>query len=118
MLAPAIRFVAAKGSAKAQTGSIQLLCRVKPGVSAGREGIVHVSGAGVELCVAAQARAGEANRAVCQVIAEALKVPKSDIHIAKGTKTREKTVMIKNITEDPAEAIECIKIMLQESATR
>lgn len=69
MLAPAIRFIAAKGS-KAQGGSIQLLCHVKPGVNAKREGIGAMTDDYIEVCVAAQAREGEANKAVREVIAE------------------------------------------------
>lgn len=68
MLTPAIRFVATKG--KAQGGTIRLLCHVKPGVSASRAGIAAVSDEAVEVCVAAQAREGEANKAVREVIAE------------------------------------------------
>lgn len=69
MLSPAIRFIASKGS-KPPTGSIQLLCRIKPGVSANREGISTVSDDAVEVCVAARAKEGEANKAVREVIAE------------------------------------------------
>jgi len=67
MLIPAIRFIAAKP--KAQTASIQLLCHVKPGVKAEREGIVAVTDKGIDVCVAAKARKGEANKAVREVIA-------------------------------------------------
>lgn len=70
MFTPAIRFIAAK-RAKAQGGSIQLLCHVKPGVNANREGIAAVSNEAIEVCVAAQAREGEANKAVRELLAEA-----------------------------------------------
>lgn len=69
MIAPAIRFVAKKGP-KAHTGSLYLSCLVKPGVSASRQGITTVSDEAVELCVAAQAREGDANQAVTELIAE------------------------------------------------
>ncbi|KAF2687810.1 YggU-like protein [Lentithecium fluviatile CBS 122367] len=118
-LVPVIRFIAAKG--KVQGGSIQLLCHVKPGVNANREGIATVSDEAIEVCVAAQAREGEANKSVREVIAEALNVPKSDVEIAKGMKSREKTVAVYNaVTKDntPEEAIERIKIILQESVVR
>lgn len=68
MLTPAIRFIATKG--KAHSASVQLLCHVKPGVNANREGITAVSDDAIEVCVAAQAREGEANKAVREVIAE------------------------------------------------
>jgi uncharacterized protein YggU (UPF0235/DUF167 family) len=67
MLGPAIRFFAAKG--KAQVAYIQLLCHVKPGVNANREGIAAVSDEAIEVCVAAQAKEGEANKAVREVVA-------------------------------------------------
>lgn len=69
MLGPAIRFTSAKGP-RAKGGFIQLLCRVKPGVSASREGISAVSDEAIEVCVTAQAKEGEANKAVREVIAQ------------------------------------------------
>jgi uncharacterized protein (TIGR00251 family) len=111
MLGPAIRFVAAKGV------KIQLLCHVKPGVNAKREGIASVSASSIEVCVASQAKDGEANKAVREVIAHALRVPKSDIEVIKGMKSREKTVTI-SITEakhTPEEEINQIRVKLLES---
>jgi hypothetical protein len=67
MIAPAIRFVSAK---KSHSAVIQLFCHVKPGVSAHREGVSAVTNDAIELCVAAQPRDGEANKAVREVIAE------------------------------------------------
>ncbi|KAJ4303446.1 hypothetical protein N0V90_002341 [Kalmusia sp. IMI 367209] len=118
MFSPAIRFIATKGS-KTPTGSIQLLCRVKPGVSANREGITAVSDEAIEVCVAARAKEGEANKAVREVIAEALKVPKSDVEIVKGLKSREKTVVISNIKgrNMPENDVERVKNTLQECVT-
>ncbi|KAF2711528.1 YggU-like protein [Pleomassaria siparia CBS 279.74] len=117
MLTPAIRFMAAKS--KAQGATIQLLCHVKPGASAKREGIQGVTDEGIELCVSAQAREGEANKAVREMIADILKVPKSDVEVAKGMKSRQKTVVISNIATKrnatPEEEIERIKILLIRS---
>ncbi|KAL1595078.1 hypothetical protein SLS60_009765 [Paraconiothyrium brasiliense] len=112
MLSPAIRFVASKGS-KTPTGSIQLICRVKPGVSANREGVSAISDDAVEICVAARAKEGEANKAVREVIAE------SDVDIVKGMKSREKMVMIGNIklSGTPEEYMKMIKATLQEQAS-
>ena len=87
----AIRFIAGKAAkARTSTGIIQLLCHVRPGASANREGITAV----IDVCVTAQAREGEANAAVRTFIAKTLKVPKSDIEITKGLKSREKTITI------------------------
>ncbi|KAF1937504.1 YggU-like protein, partial [Clathrospora elynae] len=76
------------------SGAIHLLCHVKPGVNANREGIAAVTDDNIEVCVAAQARDGEANKAVREVIADALRVPKSDVEVVKGLKSREKTVAV------------------------
>ena len=135
MLSPAVRFVATKGL-KTPAGSIQLLCRVKPGVSANREGVSAIADGFVEVCVAARAKEGEANEAVIHVIAkasncseicrcrvpnnrEALKVPKSDVDIVKGLKSREKTVLIGNIKIDgtPEDYIERLRTTLRMRAS-
>jgi uncharacterized protein (TIGR00251 family) len=119
MLQPAIRFIAAKS--KTQSGTIQLLCHVKPGVKAKREGIAAVTDDSIELCVSAQAREGEANKAVREMIAAVLKVPKSDVEVAKGMKSREKTVVVSNLKMGDRKAeqeVERIKIILQESVDR
>ncbi|KAI4675804.1 uncharacterized protein J4E84_009957 [Alternaria hordeiaustralica] len=94
MPGPAIRFVASK-SAKNSSGTVHLLCHVKPGVSAQREGIAAVSDERIEICVAAQPKDGEANRAVREVIAGALRVAKSDVEVVKGMKSRDKTVVVR-----------------------
>ncbi|KAJ8109579.1 hypothetical protein OPT61_g7357 [Boeremia exigua] len=113
----AIRFVAGKAAkGRLTAGTIQLFCHVKPGASASREGIIAVNDDIIDICVAAQAREGEANTAVRTVLARTLKVPKSDVDIAKGTKSRDKTVSIQvgaNIT--PAEEVERIRTLLLSS---
>jgi uncharacterized protein YggU (UPF0235/DUF167 family) len=91
MLAPAIRFAAAKANSPA---TIHLLCYVKPGVSAIREGIAAVTNRHIKMYVAAQARDGEANKAVRQVIANALKVAQSDVEVTRGLKSKKKTVAV------------------------
>ncbi len=63
---PAIRFVASSG--KSARGLLHLQCHVKPGASKQREGIMSVSDAVIEVCVSAQPRDGEANKAVREVI--------------------------------------------------
>lgn len=119
MSTPAIRFVAARGPKGQTLATIQLLCHVKPGVSANREGIGSVSDESIQVCVAAQAREGEANKAVREVIADALKVPKSDVDIAKGMKSREKSVAV-NLTNrmgTPEEEVERIRGLLLGSVS-
>lgn len=120
LLMSGIRFVAGK-AAKGRTaiGTIQLLCHVKPGASANREGIAAVTNDAIEICVASQAREGEANTAVRGLIAKILKVPKSDVDITRGLKSRDKTITVRmghNMT--PAQEIERIRVLLSSSAAR
>jgi hypothetical protein len=65
---PAIRLTASKPPSCIYT--LHLLCHVKPGVASKREGIANVTPSRIELCVAARAREGDANRAVRELIAE------------------------------------------------
>ena len=67
MSAP-IRFVAA--TKKNTFASLLLQCHVKPGASKVREGIVAINNDAIEICVSAQAREGEANKAVIMVLSE------------------------------------------------
>lgn len=64
----AIRFLA--GTKKSPLGSLQLFCHVKPRASKVREGVVAVNDEVIELCVAAPAREGEANKAVVKLLSE------------------------------------------------
>jgi uncharacterized protein YggU (UPF0235/DUF167 family) len=64
----AIRYVAS--SAKSALGSIHFQCHVKPGASKQREGIISISDHVIELCVSAQPRDGEANKAVREVFSD------------------------------------------------
>lgn len=119
MLTPAIRFVT-KGVKDRSVGTIQLLCRVKPGVSVNREGITTISDQGIEVCVAAQARDGEANKAVREVIAGALQIPKSDVEVVKGMKSHKKTVAVANTSmrREPEEDVARVKELLIKSFIR
>ena len=64
----ALRYVA--GTKKAPLASLYLQCRVKPGASKSREGVTGLTEDAVEICVAAPAREGEANKAVIRVLSE------------------------------------------------
>ncbi|RDL32530.1 YggU-like protein [Venustampulla echinocandica] len=92
---PAIRHVAS--SSKSALGYIYLQCHVKPGASKQREGIISVSEDIIEVCVSAQAREGEANKAVREVFSDVLKCPKSDVEVVRGLKSRDKTIAISGI---------------------
>lgn len=65
---PAIRHVAS--SAKSALSFIHIQCHVKPGASKQREGIISVSESIIEVCVSAQPRDGEANKAVRELFSK------------------------------------------------
>lgn len=58
------------GTKKSPHGTLFIKCNVKPGASKSREGIASIGDDAVELCVSAQAREGEANKAVIKVLSE------------------------------------------------
>jgi hypothetical protein len=68
MSARAIWYVA--GTKRSPNGTLYMHCNVKPGASKNREGIASVDDEAVGICVAAQAREGEANKAVIKVLSE------------------------------------------------
>ncbi|KAL2024997.1 hypothetical protein VTK56DRAFT_3696 [Thermocarpiscus australiensis] len=90
MSSRAIWYIA--GTTKSPHGTLFLHCNVKPGASKNREGIASVDDEAVNICVAAQAREGEANKAVIKVLSEVLDLPKTDLQITQGLKSRTKTV--------------------------
>jgi uncharacterized protein len=89
---PAIRFITS--SVKSTLGSVHLQCHVKPGASKQREGVLAITDDAINLCVTAQARDGEANKAVREMISEILGIPKSSVELIKGHKSRDKTIAI------------------------
>ncbi|KAH8819545.1 hypothetical protein F5884DRAFT_848861 [Xylogone sp. PMI_703] len=113
--APAIRYVAS--TTKSALGSVFLQCHVKPGASKQREGISSVTDEVIEICVSARAQEGEANKAVKAVISETLQVPKSDVEIIRGVKSRDKTISVAGIAAEDKESstIERIKKLLQNA---
>ncbi|AEO68093.1 d04b47ae-45a9-4740-8a93-a932ddc053f2 [Thermothielavioides terrestris] len=82
----------ATATKRSAQNTLYLQCTVKPGVNKNREGITSVDDEAVEICVAAQAREGEANKAVIKVLSDVLDLPKSALQITQGLKSRTKTV--------------------------
>ncbi|KAI9147829.1 hypothetical protein HJFPF1_12861 [Paramyrothecium foliicola] len=96
--ASAVRFISKPG--KVAVGALQIQLHVKPGANKNREGVVAVREHAIELCVAAQAREGEANKAVLQVLSDVLGVPKTQLQLVRGLKSRDKTVLLDGIAHD------------------
>ncbi|KAH6653200.1 hypothetical protein BKA67DRAFT_536893 [Truncatella angustata] len=93
-----------KASKARPLGLMHIQCRVKPGVNKNREGVSSLTADAVELNVAAPPREGEANKAVIRVMSEALNIPKSEIVISSGLKSRDKTIEISPSTLGLSEA--------------
>ncbi|RYP79014.1 hypothetical protein DL770_006759 [Monosporascus sp. CRB-9-2] len=83
---------------KSSSQMLLLRCHVRPGASKVREGITEITDEAVELCVSAQAQDGKANKAVVEILSETLGIPKSDLQIMQGAKTRDKTISISTVS--------------------
>ncbi|GFN20395.1 hypothetical protein AtubIFM55763_002117 [Aspergillus tubingensis] len=80
-----------------QLYTLQISCHVKPNASSNREGITSIAADRVDVCVAAVPRKGEANAAVSRVIAQIFQVPKSNVEVIRGLKSREKILAISEL---------------------
>jgi uncharacterized protein YggU (UPF0235/DUF167 family) len=111
-----IRYVAA--SKKSPLAALPLQSHVKPGASKSREGVAGLTNDAVELCVAAQAREGEANKAVVAVLSKALGLPKSDLAITHGLKSRDKTVAVHGrlASGTETEAVSRVRALLDKAS--
>ncbi|KND93314.1 hypothetical protein TOPH_02086 [Tolypocladium ophioglossoides CBS 100239] len=99
----AVRFVMG-GKQSPALGSLRLQLRVKPGTSKDREGVSSVADDCVELCVAAQARDGEANRAVVRLLSDVIGLPKTRFHLSHGMKSKDKVVVLAGVAEEDGPA--------------
>lgn len=98
MASKVVRFVV---SPKRPTlGAIHIQLHVKPGAHKDREGITSVTETAVNLCVSAQAREGEANKAVISILSETLALPRSKLQLARGLKSKDKTVVLDDVGSD------------------
>lgn len=109
-----VRFIAA--SKKSPLGSLQLHLHVKPGARGDREGVRSVSESAIDLCVAAQARDGEANKAVIKLLSDVLGVPKSRLHLSHGMKSRDKTVVLGDVKGNGEEEAQKILDILRKAS--
>ncbi|KAH8757357.1 hypothetical protein F5883DRAFT_161342 [Diaporthe sp. PMI_573] len=98
--------------AKKKPPTVYLRCHVKPGASKVREGITALTDSTIELCVSAVPKDGESNKAVLAVLSEALDVPKSDLQITRGAKSRDKVIALAGKAVSVGEA-ECVSLLLK-----
>lgn len=68
MSTSAVRYVT--GTKKNPLGLVYLQCHVKPGASKSREGVTALTDEAVEVCIAAQAQDGEANKATLALLSK------------------------------------------------
>ncbi|KAL5360347.1 hypothetical protein BJX96DRAFT_70435 [Aspergillus floccosus] len=94
-------------TAKARNGkpipkkyNLHISCNVKPNSSGHREGITAVGAEKIDVCVAAVPRKGEANAAVSRLFAQILRVPKSNVDVIRGLKSRDKVISITDLEID------------------
>jgi uncharacterized protein (TIGR00251 family) len=71
--------------------------RVRVTARAKREGILGLHEGALRIAVRAVAERGQANRAVLEVLADRLGLPRSGLSIERGTARREKTIRISGI---------------------
>ncbi|BCS20138.1 DUF167 domain-containing protein [Aspergillus puulaauensis] len=101
--------------------SLQISCRVKPNASSNREGITAIGTEKVDVCVAAVPRNGEANTAVSRVFSKVLNVPRSDVGVIHGLKSRDKVISIANLEigmEGEEEYLQRAHQQLQEAVVK
>jgi uncharacterized protein len=82
--------------------SIRLRLRVSPGAS--RSEVVGRHGDAWKVRVAAPAESGKANDALVDLLAATFDVPRSGIEIASGRGSRDKSVVIRGVSDGDVEA--------------
>ena len=81
--------------------STSLRLRVSPGAT--RSEIVGRHGEAWKIRVRAVPEDGRANRAVVDLLAETLEIPRGSIEIRRGHASRDKSVLVHGVTTDEAE---------------
>jgi uncharacterized protein (TIGR00251 family) len=95
------------------TNTVLLSLRVKPGVSPTRAGIAFVTPHWIHVNVCSRAQDGAANKAVTQLLAETLKVAKSDVRIVRGEKSAEKVVEVVGLKQGGGDGVEYVRGILE-----
>jgi len=75
-----------------------LQVKVVPGASRSR--VAGPYGEGVRVQVAAPPQRGRANEVLCEVLAQALRVPRRDVSVVRGAGSPHKTVLVRGLTPD------------------
>jgi uncharacterized protein (TIGR00251 family) len=75
----------------------QLRIRVQPKAASNR--VVFDDAGGIRVAVTAPPSDGEANRAVCAVVAKQLGLAKSNVTVERGQRSRDKVIQINGLGE-------------------
>jgi uncharacterized protein (TIGR00251 family) len=67
---------------------------------AGKNGLAGIHEGLLKVRLTAPPVEGEANRECIKFFSKLLEIPKSDMEIAKGQKSRHKTILVRNLTYD------------------
>ena len=78
--------------------AVRVTVRVQPRAS--RSGIQGVHGGAWRIRVQAPPVEGAANEAVCDLLAEALRLPKRDLRVVSGTTARTKVIEIDDVSAE------------------
>jgi uncharacterized protein (TIGR00251 family) len=86
-----------------KNGALIVKVRVQP--KASRDAIVGEHAGALKIAVTAPPDKGKANKAVVELLAKALGIPKSSIELVSGTTSREKTLAIRGVAKKAVEAL-------------
>jgi uncharacterized protein (TIGR00251 family) len=100
------------------TNTIILSLHVKPGVSPTRAGIASTTPHWIHVNVCSRAQDGAANKAVTQLLAETLKVARSDVRIVRGEKSAEKVIEVVGLKKGTEDGVEYVRKILEGSVIR
>ncbi len=89
-----------EGAISSVPGGVQILVKAVPGASRSR--IVGWLGDHLKVAVVAPPEGGKANKAICQVLAEALGVRPNDVQVAAGMSNPRKKVFAAGVTVEQA----------------
>ena len=84
----------------AVTGGVLLRVKIVPGASRSR--VMGLLGNRLKIAVAAPPEAGKANRAVCELLAEALGVAGREVSVTSGHAQPQKSVTVMGVTVEAA----------------
>jgi uncharacterized protein (TIGR00251 family) len=93
---------AAQGGARATGAEALLAVKVVPGGS--RDAVVGMTGDRLRVKVAAPPEGGRANRAVLDLLAARLGVPRADLRIVRGETSARKTIAVRGLSTEAAVA--------------